>query len=135
MTNGGHRRLEYALILTGILLVAAVAGYATNKLDGLRVTGSVTITDDLTVADDATITGDATVGLTFGVSGESTFADSVYIADSVYATGTVKGAGLRLIYKAGAVDSTDFMAGYIFARGDSVFMLGDSKGSWVQLAP
>ena len=135
MTNAQHRRLQWAVILAVVLVGFTWGAWATNKMDGLRVTGSVRISDDLYVGDDTTITGDATVGLTFGVTGESTFADSVYIADSVYATGTLKGAGVRLIYAAGAVDSADYMAGYIFARGDSVFMLGDSMGSWIQLAP
>lgn len=134
MTDKAHRRLEYALILVGIVLVGAVAGLAVDGVSGnwrvegdLRVEGDGVFDVDVTIGDDIAVTDDATFGDDVTISGDAT-ANSMR-ADYI---------GLSKTYAnvaAAEADTANLGVGdFVLTDTDTSMVVGAGKGM-IQIGP
>lgn len=143
MTDKGHRRLEYALILVGIVLVGAFCAWAADGVSGnwrvggdLIVSQDVSIGRDLTITDDLAVTDDCVFSDAVAISGEVTLADSTYSAEDLTfaADQTIRVTYLGLMEITGSKgDTTHLQPNTIFVRNDSVLMVPEDKGAVVTI--
>jgi len=139
MTDGGHRRVQYALIIGAILVGSVVAAIGFSTIDGLLkvkgnivCSGDMNLDQDLLVGSTGAFTGNLSTQGTMAVTSTSAFSDSIYCAKEVRVDSVIVVRAIRLVEWSGALpDTTNIRVGFTVLRGDSLYTLGNSKGGWV----
>jgi hypothetical protein len=147
MSDRAHRRLQYTLIIVGLLAFGSFAGWAANRLDALTVYGDIEATGKIVsgttamVGSDLTVVGDGIVGDDFDIAGDFDLVgdaemDSLYAGNNIaVATGKyIRTKQLLLVPYTGAFPAKNTLAvGTLVYRADTLYILNAAKSTWVPL--
>lgn len=126
MTDAGHRRAQYALILVGLLAVAAAVAWAKNTVDGLYVEGDVHASGKVQVGTTVTVGTDLTV------NGDADFNGDLAVATDHSLTADF----VTLIPQTGEFpDPGTMAAGTLASRGDTLYIVNTGRAGWEAIGP